>query len=55
MGVVLTGRKEMTYLILGVLGEVVQACDVQLELPALAELAKTRPQTNEVRPGYRDP
>ena len=46
---------KLAYLILGVLGEVVQACDVQLELPALAELAKTRPQTNEVRPCYRDP
>lgn len=39
---------------LRVLGQIVQGCDVQLELSRLAELAKTHSQADEIRPSYRD-
>ena len=42
------------HLVLGILSEVVQSSDVQLELATLAELAKARSKADEVGSCYRD-
>ena len=48
------GNRTHAHLVLRVLSEVVQSSDMQLELAALAELAKARSKADEVGPCYRD-
>ena len=43
------------YLVLGILGDVIQCCYVQLEFAAFAEFSKAGPEADKIRTGNRDP